>query len=393
MDDFLETDSLLPEDDELDEMAPEQEKEQIEDKINENNIETPLKLDYSIKDINERAALVDRITRETPKEKLTPKYLEILADYIMQAITKEERKQHLFMTDNRLVTINKRETSLEGLIEKFENGEDGIYNLMTNDKNILLTPKVSITEEDIAEIPGLRELREAINAVEAQFKAATGKRKFLLKKQLIEMRRDQYVLKGIFKQPRKMASCSRGLNKIDLNEERWIDENGEPHSKGLVTFFNPDHVAAILRNYNGLKIESAGKYWNDFFYLMQDFDELAKRALKKQYPLLWDLMWLKLAGKSNLEIQARLEEKHGIKHSVEYISSLWCKKIPKLISEQEKLDYLVQYYTAIEPEKAKWKRCSKCGQIKLAHNKFFSKNNTAKDGFYSICKACRNAKS
>ena len=83
MDDFLETDNLLPEDDELDEMAPEQEEEQIEDKINENNIETSLKLDYSIKDINERAALVDRITRETPKEKLTPKYLEILADYIM----------------------------------------------------------------------------------------------------------------------------------------------------------------------------------------------------------------------------------------------------------------------------------------------------------------------
>lgn len=166
MDEFLETDDLLPEEEELDEMAPEQEKEEIEDKINENNIEAPLKLDYTIKDIAERAALVDRITRETPKEKLTPKYLEILADYIMQAVTKEERKQHLYMTDNRLITINKRETSLEGLMEKFENGEDGIYNLMTNDKNILLTPKVSITEQDIAEVPGLRELREAIDAVE-----------------------------------------------------------------------------------------------------------------------------------------------------------------------------------------------------------------------------------
>jgi hypothetical protein len=100
----------------------------------------------------------------------------------MNAISKEEKKQRLFLTDNRRVTIDKRETSLEGLAEKFENGEDGIYNLMTNDKNIILTPKVSITEEDIAEIPGLRELREAINTVEQMAKAATGKRKYLLKK-------------------------------------------------------------------------------------------------------------------------------------------------------------------------------------------------------------------
>lgn len=45
-----------------------------------------------------------------------------------------------------MVTINKRETSFEGLISKFENGEDGIYNLITEDKNIIFTPKISITE-------------------------------------------------------------------------------------------------------------------------------------------------------------------------------------------------------------------------------------------------------
>ena len=45
-----------------------------------------------------------------------------------------------------------------------------------------------------------------------------------------------------------------------------------------------------------------------------------------------------------------------------------------------------------EEEKGQWKRCSRCGEIKLAHNKFFSKNKTSKDGFYSICKKCRNKK-
>jgi hypothetical protein len=46
----------------------------------------------------------------------------------------------------------------------------------------------------------------------------------------------------------------------------------------------------------------------------------------------------------------------------------------------------------LEKEKGKYKCCTRCGQIKLAHNKYFSKNKTSKDGFYSICKQCRNKK-
>ena len=61
-----------------------------------------------------------------------------------------------------MTTINKRETSFEGLIGQFENGEDGIYNLVKNDKNIIFQPKVTITKKDIEEIPPLRELRETI---------------------------------------------------------------------------------------------------------------------------------------------------------------------------------------------------------------------------------------
>jgi hypothetical protein len=36
-----------------------------------------------------------------------------------------------------MTTINKRETSFEGLVSQFENGEDGVYNLMTENKNMI----------------------------------------------------------------------------------------------------------------------------------------------------------------------------------------------------------------------------------------------------------------
>jgi len=70
---------------------------------------------------------------------------------------KQERKERKILTDNRLATVNKRETSYEGLVGQLENGEDGIHNLIAeNTRNIILTPKVSITKKDLEEIPPLR---------------------------------------------------------------------------------------------------------------------------------------------------------------------------------------------------------------------------------------------
>jgi hypothetical protein len=308
----------------------------------------------------------------------------------MGGITKEERRSHKYLTDNRMITVAKRETSFEGLAEKFENGEDGIYNLITNDKNIILTPKVTITNEDIETVPGLRELRENIEQIEKAANAAQGRTKYLLKKQLIEMRRDQYTLKSIFKPVFKSAtSMVGGNNKINLDDHRWIDENGEPQSDGLVSFFNPKHVYALLNNYVALKGEVGAKYSSDFYYLMEDFDKLLKKSFHNE-PICADIVKLKLKGLQNTEIKDYLLKKHGKTYTTEYLSSLWCNKIPKLISERAKEDYLVWYYTF--EERGTWKRCSCCGQRKLAHKRFFTRNKTSKDGFYSVCKECRNKK-
>lgn len=220
----------------------------------------------------------------------------------MNAISKEEKKNHTYLTDNRLITVNKRETSFEGLVDKFENGEDGIYNLITNDKNIIFAPKISITEEDIEKVPGLKALKEEIKQIEEAAKSAVGRRKFLLKKQLIEMRRDQYILKNSYYSPMYFNKTSnKGINKIDLTERRWVDENGEPQSNGLVSFFNPAHVSELLSHYYELKIETKGRYWDDFYYLLSDFDNLLHKALDA-HPMYRDIAVMKMKNKTNLEI-------------------------------------------------------------------------------------------
>ena len=348
-----------------------------------------IKLDYTIQSPVERNELVKKIIASLPPQKLTKRYLEVLADYIIFAKTKEERKrQDSVNTDNRLITINKRQTSFQGLVGKFENGEDGVYNLFTEDKNIIFTPKISITEEDLEEIPALRELRNAIEQVEKAAKTARGKRKFLLKKQIIQMRQDQYVIKTSYKQPIFCLNAVKNFSSMSFDDNISISQDGKIKDKSLISFMNPKHVSALLRNYSRLKEDCYGKFYTDGYYMMEVLEELVDKALKEKYPLYYSLLIYKIDGKSNLEIQDLLKKEHGIRHSVEYISSLWRNKIPKLIAEQAEIDFLHWYY--LEKEKGKWKKCSRCGEVKLAHNKFFSKNNSSKDGFYSICKQCRN---
>lgn len=106
------------------------------------------------------------------------KYLPTILFYVW----KNKRKRKKILTENRMTTVNKRETSFEGLVSQFENGEDGIYNLITNNKNVIFQPKITITKKDIEEIEPLRQLKEAIHIWEEKAKTASGKDAFIIKK-------------------------------------------------------------------------------------------------------------------------------------------------------------------------------------------------------------------
>ena len=303
---------------------------------------------------------------------------------------KQERKERKILTDNRMMTVNKRECSFEGLVSQLENGEDGIYNLITDNKNQIFQPKVTITKKDLDEIQPLRQLREAINVWEAKLKVTEGKDAFVIKKALIEMRKDQYVIKNAYRRPIVPNKLTRSTHVIMLPDKTssFDDEEGYPIPKG-VSLLDPVVCSAILCNYSRLKEDSYDRLEGDLYYLMLAFDEIADKALK-EYPLYEKIVECKVDGLQNTQIQEILQMEFGIKHSLEYISSLWRKKIPKLIASQAEDEYLYWYYLNIK--KGKYKKCSRCGQIKLAHNKYFSKNKTSRDGYYSICKKCRNSK-
>lgn len=348
-------------------------------------------LDYTLTP-EERVKRVEEIIAALPPHKLTPYYIDkVLVKYLTEPLDKKERKEKYILTDNHMKNINDRETSFEGLAGRLENGEDGIYNMIANDKNIRFTHSNSkYTQEDIERIPQLKEYMEEIKKVDEQFKQATGKRRYLLKKQLIEMHKDKYEIGKAYTKPIYMMHVIKSLPRVDLDEHITIDEEGNVNSDGLISLTNPKHVSLLLCNYSSLKQESWDKFNSDIKWLMEDLDALVEKSLREDHPLLYDLLIYKIDGKSNAEIQSLLGAKHKVRHTPEYLSALWRNKIPQIIADQATEDWIDWHF--LQEEKGKYKRCSRCGQIKLAMNRYFSKNNTSKDGYYSICKECRNKK-
>lgn len=357
-------------------------------------------LDKTITDPAERVKIVEDILAKTPSEKLTPYILTVLSNYIIFTMDKQERLQNYIITKNHKQTIMKREVSLERFAENVANkrsnwdrdkisSDDILYEFAVNDKNILFTPRDPITQEDIDTIPGLKEMVESINKLVKLIKEkkANGEKYGVLYKQLLDLRHDQYELRAMYKKPIRMLNLKKSICHLDLSEKITENEDGLPQSTGVINLYNPTHISLLLTNYSRIKQECWDNFESDTHWIMEDLDNLIEKTFKKDFPLYYDLIIYKIDGKSNAEIQNRLAIDYNIRHTPEYISALWCNKIPKMIAETASKEWLVWHYTV--EERGKWKKCSKCGQIKLAHNEFFSKNNTSKDGFYSMCKECR----
>ena len=240
------------------------------------------------------------------------------------------------------------------------------------------------------EVPGLRELREEIERLTLLLATTTKKSaKKSLFNNIKALRKDQYVLRASYKGHINCINATKSIPKLDLYENITLNEDGSLNVDANISLLIPSHISLLLCNYSKLKEDSYGKFESDMYYLILALEDLIDRTFE-EFPLYYDLLVYKIDGLKNDEIQRELQESFGIQYSVEYISSLWRNKIPKMIAEQAEKDWLEWHYT--EEEVGVWKRCSRCGQIKLGHTKFFSKNKTSKDGWYSICKECRNNK-
>lgn len=354
-------------------------------------------LDYSLKTVEERRARIDEILAKDPHP--SPRYLTYMADYLLFTAdagqtAKERESEHPIVTKNREVTHEKRQVSLDSMTSSMRNGEDGLYSRISdNPKNSILNFKDPVTEDDEREIPGVSELMRLVRSLESKLeegKVEKGKSRYAVKSQIIEAWRQMHLLKSSFRtSPVHSSPQTTGYVKMvahmDLPEDVWVGDGGMPRSDSPLTLLNPDHVSFLLQNYPLLKEESQDDLNCDMHFLLMDLEDLVDRTVGDD-EMLMDLVIWKIDGKTNEKIADLMEEKYGVRHNEQYFSTLWRNKIPKMVSRQYAAEWLVWHYT--EEERGNWKTCGRCGQVKLAHPVFFSKNSTS-DGFYSICKVCR----
>lgn len=353
-----------------------------------------MNLDYSIKSLEGRLEHVNKLLEQG---RHTKTYLTYMSDYLLFVADKDQtKKEHKsarpIVTKNREATISKRQTSLEGVASQLEDGEDGLYALIMDDKNQLLDHKQPISQKDIDEVPGLKDCLDTIAKLKDQFQTAQGSEKFSIKRQIIETWQQIYILRSSFRPAPVKGRTSnqiKSIARMELDEAVTLDKEGYPQSDCIVSLFNPAHISFLLCYYSQLKQEVSEDLNADIHYLLLDLENLVEETIEQDNPMLYDLLLWKIDGKTNKEIQSLMESTYGVKHNEQYWSTVWRKRIPHIISRKAQENWLNWYYTNVTY--GNWKTCGKCGQTKLAHPLFYSKN-SSQDGYYSVCKCCRSGK-
>ena len=352
-------------------------------------------LDFSLSTPEERKEYVDNLLSSLPESELTERNLSYISDYLLfvadkNQTKKEQNQEYPITTKNREATLNKRQISYDEIADLTENGEDTIHTLITNDKNQIMDPKDPITADDMRDVPGLREILQTINNLNNDLLTSAGKKKYLIKKQIIEMWKQAYILRSSYRGgvgKGKINPAHKDYSTISIDEHIYFNDDGYPVSDSPISFLSADKVSYLLINYADLKKETADTLQCDMHFVLLDFEALAERTLLPDYKMFFDVMVRKINKYSNAEIKDFLEETYGTVHTEQYISTLWKQRIPKMIAEKAQEEYLLWYYTNVE--RGTWKTCRKCGETKLAHPIFFSRNTSSKDHFYSVCKECR----
>ena len=351
------------------------------------------KLDYNLQAYQERLGLVNFLVEQGEFDGAPPSELDKVANYLLYA---EDVDAEVELKEG-----SKRKVSYEELIETAL-GESTVQK--QKDISIYRIPKPRIDREKDADIPGMKDLWEAIDNITEQYQycreVLEGKRdmdperkliptyqtKYFLREWMIDLRREQFLLKDIF----RPIICS--VPHFQGHAET-IDEFGMrvgPHilcpGSMMVDFGNCQHIYAMLNYYSGMKgivVDNPNHPWR---YMYEFLDELIERV--RWSPEHKHILIRKIDKIPNEQIAQELFDINGKSYSVNYISTIWKQHISKQIV---KYAYLWWNEKDYKPDGTirtmfKWKVCDKCGKMMLADELNFSKH--ADGTWKDTCKDC-----
>lgn len=386
-----------------------------------------LDLDFTIESCEDRANFVSSLDLT----KLTNAQLETVSNYILYGKDADGSS----VVDRHEVEIGtkygsykrKRPESLDELIESPTFDEASFKEMKPLYKKI----KPSIDREKDGDIPGMRELWKTIDRMDRVIQINEGKieaeenekvpkltslQLYKMKHQLIEIRRDQYLLKDMY----KPTVCMYGLNTkpgmnsdlVDYNipwdiegsnyaiaplgtlidgdlkflnpkQYKGKDYQYNINAKYIFDFRNPLHIYYLEEHYIELKEKADLDPESTIHFLLDTLDFYTKFAELNETKTL--ILEMRQQQYTNEEIRIALEEQLDVSHRINYISTIWKQQICEDIAEAAQLHY--DMYLK-RNDKSAWKTCNKCGESKLRDNRNFMKRARSSDGFSSHCKKC-----
>jgi len=364
-------------------------------KINNKNTNNFIeKLDFSLPQV-ERVELTDKLlyTRQSGDNKFMDEYFEVyfdekfncnvtkedtissnnnvcktleaMANYILFAddVPKIKKTEYNFYTLNQLKNRFGKELSLDSLIEmtyKNVNEEFKLSFLLDSGKNYKKAIEQCITADDIKEIPAVADYE--------YFKSFLSKklqnfRKFKSEKAL----QRKYIV--MMKDLKTDSILSKDKIKGTIYFKNVMMDSTQPDYSEF-DFYDIHHVTAL--------IECKGSIISDVGCMVYDLRNLVEKVSWKTNEV--TILNYLYKGLNTFEIGRELgENRREIKKKV--------KTIVKKIIRQYELELEDWYYTFIR--KGKFKRCKKCGEIKLAFKSRFFSNRTGRNGLHSLCKVCK----
>ena len=346
-------------------------------------------LDYSVDTDEGRLAVVRAICDGGGR--LSSRDKEAMADYLLRvgergSTGREHSNEYPVTTRNRDVTHSARNVSLDGFGDAAELFADQPFAVSGP-----VTPALDpITVDDVAKVPGLAENRVLEAKLREAVGSASGDRRRMLRAQLIEVRREAYYLRSLYRgtDPSRMsARVVRDVARLRLDGEVRMGEDGYPVDGSPVSLFDPAHVSYLLQWYLQLKNEVRSDLDSDMHWLLVDFAALVRRTLPP-HTLLHDLAAMRALGYPLKDISEAMTRLHGVTKTQSQWRYILAHTVSNAIARQAQTEWVEWYYGNVAY--GEWKRCGRCRRWKPVHPLFWSRDGGR---LYSICKQCRRVRS
>lgn len=350
-------------------------------------------LDFNLQAYQERVGLVNFLDEQGILQQCTPSELDKVANYLLYS---EDVDAEVELKEG-----SKKKVSYEELIESTL-GENLVQYHDTT--SIYKIPRPTIDREKDADIPYMKDLWEAIDWVTEKYQyckdVLEGKRdlditreliptyqaKYFLREWMIDMRREQFLLKDAF----RLGCCSAPSFRTFTEKPHVLGMKIGNHvivdNYYMIDYGNWQHIYNLLKYYNGMVSKINGDPLNDWYDIYAFLDLLISRI--RWTPEQEIILKRKIDKVPNEEIVKELGSLDHKSYSVNYISTIFKQHISKRIC---KMAYLWWNEHEYKPDgtlrtMTKWRICPQCGRQLFADEINFGKYI---DGSWKeVCKDC-----